>query len=211
VAVLVRAQRRTPTEKALGWMLAAAAAELAVLAVTGVFLIFFYRPSWANAWSDVRGVSRAVTFGQVVRAVHRVTSEVMVVTLLVIAVVGVILAISRSTRSRPHKATVAAVGGVTVVGLFASFTGFLLPWDQLALWSVTVGTNLRGFLPIIRNHSQVQFVLIGHATISVDTLRRWFFIHVALLPAAVVSLGTFAAWRLFRRRDEPDRHTGLGS
>jgi quinol-cytochrome oxidoreductase complex cytochrome b subunit len=90
--------------------------------------------------------------------------------------------------------------GVAVVGVFASFTGYLLPWDQLALWAVTVGTNMMGFMPIIRNSSQVQYVLIGGSQISVGTLRAWFFIHVLVVPVVLFAVGILAARRLFGRR-----------
>jgi quinol-cytochrome oxidoreductase complex cytochrome b subunit len=211
VAVLVRAERMTPTEKVLGCLLAAAAAELGLLAVTGLFLVFFYRPSAANAWGDLRGVQQSVRFGEVVRIGHRYTAHLMVLTVLAAAGVGMALAISRSFRSRPQKATAAAAVGVALVGLFASFTGYLLPWDQLALWAVTIGSNMMGFMPILRHSSTVQYVLIGGATISVNTLRWWFLIHVVIIPATLVGLGLLTIGRLLRHRDEPDRHTGLGS
>jgi quinol-cytochrome oxidoreductase complex cytochrome b subunit len=210
VAVLVRAERRTPTEKVLAWLLAAAAVEFALLAVTGVFLIFFYRPSANNAWGDIRGVVHTeVTFGTVIRTVHRTTSRLMVLTVLAIAVVAVMLAVARSLRSRRHRVTLAAAIGIALVGVFESFTGFLLPWDQLALSAVTVGSNMMGFRAAWSSH--VRFVLIGGATISPQTLRLWFLVHVLLVPAVLIGLGVLAAWRLLGRGDEPDGHTGLGS
>jgi quinol-cytochrome oxidoreductase complex cytochrome b subunit len=197
VAIL-RADRQAPTEKALGWLLAVAAAEFAMLAVTGVILIFFYRPSAANAWGDLRGIDRHVSLIGVVRIVHRVTAGAMVVTVLAVAVTGVMLVVARSLRTRRHGITAAMAVGIAVVGLFASFTGYLLPWDQLALWAVTVGTNMMGFMPIIRNSS--QYVLIGGSQISVGTLRAWFFIRVLVVPVVLFAIGILAARRLFGRR-----------
>ena len=64
--------------------------------------------------------------------------------------------------------------------LLLSFTGYLLPWDQLALWAVTVGTNMMGYTPVFGN--QVRFVLLGGAEIGTDTLLRWYVLHVLMLP-----------------------------
>jgi quinol-cytochrome oxidoreductase complex cytochrome b subunit len=203
--------RRTPTERVLGWLLAAAAAEFGLLAVTGVFLVFFYRPSAAHAWGDLRGSqSASVTAGEAVRIVHRLTASAMVLTVVAAAGLALTLAIARSLRSRGNGRTAAAWVAIAVVGLFASFTGYLLPWDQLALWAVTVGTNMMGFMPIIRHSQLVQYVLIGGASISVDTIRFWLFVHVLVVPAVLLGLGLFLLRRLLAGRHEPDPHTGRG-
>lgn len=195
--------RRSPTERVLGWLLAAAAAEFVLLAVTGVFLVLFYRPSAAHAWGDLRGSqSTAVTAGQAVRIVHRLTASAMVLTVVAAAGLALTLAIARSLRSRGSAMTAAAWVAMAVVGLFASFTGYLLPWDQLALWAVTVGSDMMGFMPIIRHSDVVQYVLIGGAQISVNTLRAWLFVHILVIPAVLIALGTLAAWRLVGRRAE---------
>jgi quinol-cytochrome oxidoreductase complex cytochrome b subunit len=211
VAVLEQAERRTDTEHVAGWLLGAAAVEFAVLAVTGVFLIFFYRPSAANAWPGVKGLHTAVTVVGTVRLAHRLTSYLFGLTLLALAVVGVVLAVSRSRPSHRHRMTAAGAVGAAILGFAASFTGLLLPWDQLALWSVTIGTNMMGYRPILDPSLRVQYVLIGGATISVDTLRGWFYIHVLLIPALLIGVGLLITWRVLRRPDQPDGHTGLGS
>ena len=64
--------------------------------------------------------------------------------------------------------------------LLLSFTGYLLPWDQLALWAVTVGTNMMGYTPVFG--SQVRFVLLGGVEIGTETLLRWYVLHVLHVP-----------------------------
>ena len=64
--------------------------------------------------------------------------------------------------------------------LLLSFTGYLLPWDQLALWAVTVGTNMMGYTPVFG--TQVRFVLLGGGEIGTDTLLRWYVLHVLDAP-----------------------------
>lgn len=189
-------ERRTPTEKALGWFLVAAAAEFWVLAATGVILIFFYRPSPAQAWQEeVHGPPVAPRLIEAVRFVHRRTAHAMVVTVLALAVTGVMLFADRSLRTRRHRVTAASAVGIAVFGLFASFTGYLRPWDQLSLWAVTVGTDMMGFMPIIGHSSPVRFVLIGGSEISLGAFRAWFYLHVLAAPAVVLALGIVAARR----------------
>src|SRR3712207_9310841 len=68
--------------------------------------------------------------------------------------------------------------------LLLSFTGYLLPWDQLAIWAVAVGTSMMGYTPVIGK--QVQFVLLGSVEIGPATLIRWYVLHVLALPFVAV-------------------------
>jgi quinol-cytochrome oxidoreductase complex cytochrome b subunit len=204
-------QPRTGAEKAMAWMLAAAGAEFSVLAVTGVLLIFFYRPSAANAWGGLSShASTAVRVVGAIRFVHRLTARLMVVNLLAMAVLGLILAFARTLRTQRHGITAGGAIAIALVGLFASFTGFLLPWDQLALWEVTVGTNMMGFMPILHG-ARIQYVLIGGASVSAHVVRVWFYVHVLVVPIVLLALGGLVARRLLGRGGRSDRHTGLGS
>ena len=78
--------------------------------------------------------------------------------------------------------------------LLLSFTGYLLPWDQLALWAVTVGTNMMGYTPVFGE--QVRFVLLGGVEIGTDTLLRWYVLHVLLLPFVLVIFMAIHFWRV---------------
>src|SRR6266571_7129368 len=107
-----------------------------LLTVTGIFLMFFYRPTAAAAWPTVRTLETAVTFGSLVRNMHRWAAHLMVLT--------VFLHMSRVFYHGAYKSPrefnwVVGVMLFTLT-LLLSFTGYLLPWDQLALWAVTVGT-----------------------------------------------------------------------
>src|SRR6266850_2137242 len=78
--------------------------------------------------------------------------------------------------------------------LLLSFTGYLLPWDQLALWAVTVGTNMMGYTPVFG--TQVKFVLLGSKEIGNDTLLRWYVLHVLMLPFVIVIFMAVHFWRV---------------
>ena len=126
-----------------------------LLTVTGIFLMFFYRPTDVNAWSDIKTLETAVTFGSLVRNMHRWGAHLMVL--------SVFLHMSRVFYHGAYKPPREFnwVVGVMLLQftLLLSFTGYLLPWDQLALWAVTVGTNMMGYTPVFG--SQVRFVLLG--------------------------------------------------
>ena len=78
--------------------------------------------------------------------------------------------------------------------LLLSFTGYLLPWDQLSLWAVTVGTNMIGYSPVIG--SQVRFVLLGGVEIGAPTLLRWYVLHVLMFPFVIVIFMAIHFWRV---------------
>jgi quinol-cytochrome oxidoreductase complex cytochrome b subunit len=78
--------------------------------------------------------------------------------------------------------------------LFLSFTGYLLPWDQLAFWAITVGTSIAGYAPLIGK--QMQFVLLGDTTVGQEALLRFYVLHVAVLPAVLGLLIAVHFWRI---------------
>ena len=86
---------------------------------------------------------------------------------------------------------------VCMATLTASFTGYLLPWDQLALWAVKVPTSSSGFR-FLFGDDRVRFVLLGGSEVAVATLKRWFILHTIVLPPALVVLGVLLA-RVTRR------------
>ncbi len=138
--------------------------------------MFFYRPTEALAWANVQQLETAVWFGSLVRNMHRWGAHLMVLT--------VFLHMSRVFYHGAYKAPrefnwVIGVILLTLT-LLLSFTGYLLPWDQLALWAVTVGTNMMGYTPVFGG--QIRYALLGSKEISGDTLLRWYTLHVLLLP-----------------------------
>ena len=133
-----------------------------LLTVTGIFLMFFYRPTEALAWSNVQQLETAVWFGSLVRNMHRWGAHLMVLT--------VFLHMSRVFYHGAYKAPREfnwVIGVILLVlTLMLSFTGYLLPWDQLVLWAVTVGTNMMGYTPVFGG--QIRYALLGSKEISGD-------------------------------------------
>jgi len=161
-----------------------------ILLATGIALAFRYRP-------DVSfGTRPAPSPLFTARRVHRLASFFFVpaVGMLAISSIGLFLVRRRSAYlAYPLSAGVAA--------LAAAFTGFLLPWDQLGLRAVTVGTNMQGYVPILRGHD-VRFVLIGTSEITDAAFSRWFWLHAVALPLFLVATGVVVALKA-RRSSTP--------
>jgi len=169
----------------------AVAVELVLLAMSGVLLVFYYRPAGAARWNDLGPAHRSIDFSSIVRNVHRAVSALLLLSVMAAAVLLVLEAWRR-------RSNIAMAVGFVVAGLFASFTGYLLPWDQLSLWAVTVGQDMRGFRPIIGGDT--RFVLLGGTEVSSGTFVRWFFVHTAVVGLILLAL-VVAAWR--RERSAP--------
>ena len=173
-------------EEARVWLWRATVAVGVVLLVTGVWLAFFYRPSVGSFGQPAHG-------DQLLRVVHR-TSSVLVVPLSLVTAVVHVLA---RRRSWP------VAGGLFVLMAALAFTGYLLPWDQLALYAVTVRTDMRGLVTAAFD-DEVKFVLIGGVEIGQDTLRRWFIVHAAVLPVLLA-----ACLAALRRRSSTVARSGV--
>jgi quinol-cytochrome oxidoreductase complex cytochrome b subunit len=159
-----------------------------VLLLTGVWLWSHYRPTPRVLWNDVvypqqRGLERT-------RLVHRWASHLLMYDALALLALAIA---DPGARRRWWPAGAWFVLGTAALG----FTGYLLPWDQLALRAVTVGTNIRGLNAAWSD--RIRFVLIDGAEIGKDTVHRWAILHTIVLPIAVVA-GVGALALVARRR-----------
>jgi len=174
-------------------------AEVALLVATGLWLAFFYRPSTGAAWNIpiLDGANGAVG---VVRGAHRWAAFAAFPTSVAAAVLVVVDSRTRRGGWRPGRTSLAAGPALVILVLAATFTGYLLPWDQLALRAVTVGTNMRGYGPVFR--SSVVFALVGGTEVARTTVRNWLLVHTVLLSALLAG-ALFVAWHP-RRREPPE-------
>jgi quinol-cytochrome oxidoreductase complex cytochrome b subunit len=188
---------RDRLSRARSILLTVLAIEVAVLVVTGIALWFAYRPTASQAWGDpvTEAYSWKIRVALGLRLVHRLASGFAVPTALG---VGIVVAFSHQARARRWRAT-ALGAGIAGTTLAASFTGFLLPWDQLALWSVTVGSNFGGYGILFS--STVRFAIVGGVEVSPDTIIRWLLVHSLVLGPALIGLVVLARRR---HRDEPE-------
>jgi quinol-cytochrome oxidoreductase complex cytochrome b subunit len=161
-----------------------------LLTVTGIFLMFFYRPTEAAAWPDIKTLETAVAFGSLVRNMHRWGAHLMVLSVFL----HMCRVFYHGAYKTPREFNWVIGVVLLLLTLLLSFTGYLLPWDQLALWAVTVGTSMAGYTPVFGNG--VKYIALGSNEISGDTLLRWYVLHVLLLPFVIVIFMAVHFWRV---------------
>ncbi len=163
---------------------------LAALTATGVYLMFYYSPHPSAAYRSMKDLAFVVPFGRVTRNLHRWGAHAMVflVTLHMFRVY-----LSAGHRA-PREANWVAGVGLWVLTLALSFTGYLLPWDQLAFWAVTVGANMVGSIPLIGGHLRV--LLLGDSMVGESALLRFYVLHCVLLPVVILGLVSFHLFRI---------------
>ncbi len=162
----------------------------AILVTTGVYLMFFYTPTVTSAYGDMQKLKTGVGFGQLVRNVHRWSAHLMV--LVVIIHMARVFYAGAYKKPRQFNWVLGIV--LLVITLGFSFTGYLLPWDQLSYWAVTVGTNLVSYVPLIG--SVLRDLLIGGEQIGQATLQRFYALHVAVLPLSLALVLMVHIWRV---------------
>ena len=174
------------------------------LVASGIYLMFFYVPSPGQAYSNIQTIQTEVAFGQYIRNVHRWSAHLMV---LVVAA-HMARVFYRGAYKKPKEFNWVIGVVLLVLTLLMSFTGYLLPWDQLAYWAVTVGTEMAAYVPFVGDI--VREILLGGNTVGSATLLRFYVLHVAVLPTAIVLILSVHLWRwrkdamLEIDREEPD-------
>src|SRR5438046_6052464 len=147
-----------------------------VLTLTGTLLMFYYHPSTDLAYTDIKDLETVVVFGQILRNMHRWAAHGMVITVFLH-----MIRVFYTGSYKPPREFNWVVGTLLfVLTLLLSYTGYLLPWDQLSFWSITVGTTLGGAAPLLGK--QVNLLLLGDFQIGQNTLIRWYTLHVIALP-----------------------------
>jgi quinol-cytochrome oxidoreductase complex cytochrome b subunit len=182
--------RRRELNFSFSWYLGVMSAVLlGSLVVSGVYLMFFYVPSPVNAYGDIQNLQTDVAFGQFIRNTHRWAAHLMV--LAVAAHMARVFYRGAYKSPREFNWTIGVM--LLLMTLLLSFTGYLLPWDQLAFWAVTVGTSMADFVPFIGG--EVKTILIGGDQVGAATLLRFYVFHVAVLPILIVITFFIHIWR----------------
>jgi cytochrome b-561 len=178
------------------WLGTISAALFLLLILSGLPLLFLYVPSVERAYQSVKDIEFVITFGSWIRAVHRISAHLMVIAVFLHLVRIFMTGAYKNGVGRGQQREWNWVIGVVMLllTLFLSFTGYLLPWDQLAFWAVTVGTNIASSIPWVG--STVRELLIGGRTIEQATLIRFYVLHVIVLPGALGVLFAYHMWRV---------------
>jgi quinol-cytochrome oxidoreductase complex cytochrome b subunit len=161
-----------------------------VLTVTGVYLMFFYVPSVTRAYQDILSIENSVAFGTFVRNMHRWGAHLMVLTVFLH-----MIRVFYHGAYKPPREFNWVIGVVLLFcTLWLSFTGYLLPWDQIAFWAITVGTQMATYAPLLSKES--SFVLLGGVEVGQGTLIRFYVMHVIAFPLIVAILLVVHFWRI---------------
>ncbi len=163
------------------------------LTVTGVLLMFYYVPSVERAYQDIQELETNVRFGQLLRNLHRWMAHAMIILVLMH-----MMRVFYTGAYKPPREFNWLVGVVLfILTLLLSFTGYLLPWDQLAFWAITVGTTMVGSAPVLGDES--KFLLLGGFSVGPNALIRFYTLHVIGLPLVISVFMAVHFWRV--RRD----------
>jgi quinol-cytochrome oxidoreductase complex cytochrome b subunit len=177
--------------------------------ITGVLLMFYYRPTVEWVYNDMLALRDVTSLG-ILREVHRWAGHAMVITVW-LHMYRVFL----TGSYKPPREFNWVIGvNLLVLTLLLSFTGYLLPWDQLAMWAITVGTNMARATPLlghegpgaqiltvdgidlITSSSDARFGLLGGQFVGEAALNRFYVLHCVAIPIATVVLSAVHFWRV---------------
>src|SRR6187399_2893359 len=179
-------------------------------AITGIYLMFYYRPVAEYAYADMKYLDNDMPFGMLMRNMHRWSAHAMIV-FVWLHMFRVFL----TGSYKPPREFNWIVGVILLLlTLLLSFTGYLLPWDQLAIWAITVGSNMARATPflgyegpgnqlltidgidMITNASDARFGLLGARFVGEETLNRFYVLHCVAIPLAASLLMAIHFWRI---------------
>ena len=161
-----------------------------ILIVTGILLMLYYHPSVPQAYADMKDLRFVVSSGLFLRNLHRWSAQAMV--FLVFAHMFKVFYRGAYRTPREFNWVIGIV--LMVVTLLLSYTGYLLPWDQLAYWAITVGSNLSSTVPIIGN--KIHFLMLGGNQVNANALLRFYVLHCVILPLTAIVFIAVHFWRI---------------
>lgn len=173
------------------WGLGGISSVLAlVLIATGVLLMFRYDAGVERAYTSIQVLETEVPFGSLLRGLHHWSANLLLVTAFLH-----LLRVFFTGGFKAGRAGNWVLGMVLLLMVVAfNFTGYLLPWDQLAYWAITVATSLLAYVPVMGN--AISGFLLGGPEVGQNALRNFYAIHVAVLPALMILLMSFHFWRV---------------
>jgi len=167
-----------------------AALLIVIQIITGILLRFNYVASPAEAYNSIVFLKNQVLFGQFVRNIHHWSG----VFLLLIAFLHFLRVFLTGAYRDARKINWLFGLFLLLLIVFSNFTGYLLPWDQLAYWAITVGTTIISYLPLVGE--SLRTWILGGKEVSASTLQTFFTFHTAVLPFLLLLLMLYHFWRV---------------
>lgn len=148
-----------------------------VQVLTGIMLLMYYRPGEDSAYESVKFIVTDVHFGWLIRNVHSWSANLMIL----FAFIHMFSVFFSRAYKNPRELTWVTGFILLIIGMAFGFSGYLLPWNELAFFATKVGTDIAGVVPFIGD--ELKLILRGSEDVTGATLSRFFGIHVAILPA----------------------------
>jgi quinol-cytochrome oxidoreductase complex cytochrome b subunit len=161
-----------------------------VLVVTGVLLMLYYQPAIPNAYHNMKDLQYVVSNGIFLRNMHRWAAHLMVITVFL----HMLRVFYKGAYQQPREFNWVIGVFLFLLTLLLSYTGYLLPYDQLSYWAVTVGANIVKYVPVVGK--SIRFLLLGGNEIGEYTLVRFYVLHCVILPLFMTSLIALHFWRI---------------
>ncbi|WP_348261577.1 cytochrome b N-terminal domain-containing protein [Telmatobacter sp. DSM 110680] len=161
-----------------------------ILLTTGIALMAYYRPYPSAAYQDMKDLRFVVFMGPFLRNMHRWSAHGMVICVFL----HMCRVFYTGSYKKPRQFNWVIGVFLLLLTLSLSFTGYLLPWDQLAYWAITVGTNIGSYAPLVGG--QVRELLLGGHSVGEAALLRFYVLHVAVLPALIILFTIVHFWRV---------------
>jgi len=187
--------------------------------VTGVLLMFYYKPYPDVAYLSIKDIHFVVPTGRFMRNIHRWSGNLMVVLVLL----HMVRVFYTASYRKPREFNWIIGMGLLTMTLGLSFTGYLLPWDQLAYWAITIGANIAqsprevtdalGITEWFDIGGLQKLILLGSEEVGEEALIRFYLFHVMILPLALVIFVAVHFWRIRKdgglaRPADADRRLG---
>ena len=175
----------------LTWGLGGMGVVLVFLLIgTGLMLKFVYEPSPGHAYDSILYLESQVPFGQLVRNIHRWSGN----GLIFVTFLHLLRVFYTSAFAAPRQLN--WIFGLVLFSavIFSNFTGYLLPWDQIAYWAITISTSMLDYLPVVG--TGIKNWVLGGTEPGPVTLINFYALHTAILPALLLFVLPFHFWRI---------------
>ncbi len=175
-----------------------------VLTLTGIYLMFYFHPSKVQAFRDILYLRHDVPFGNLLRNMHRWAAHAMIITVWL----HMLRVFMTGSYKKPREFNWVVGVLLLTLTLLLSFTGYLLPDDQLGFWAVTVGTNMARATPLVGHEgpfgaelgmtpfNDVRFALLGGSIVDENALLRAYIWHCIALPVVASVFMIVHFWRV---------------
>ena len=160
------------------------------LGATGIVLLNNYTPSAPQAYLDILEINSNVWFGELIRNLHHWSANL----LIVVAVLHLIRVFVTGAYRPPRELNWLIGIVMLLLVLGANFTGYLLPWDQLAYWAITVGTSIVSYVPLVGQW--LSQLILGGPEVGGNTLLNFYSMHISFIPLAIFGLMSYHFWRI---------------